>query len=277
RSAPPTRASFVLSRATATTPVWRSGCSSRGTGSPKRTARGLPKPPDRAAARLPLKHSGRGIAPREGTRVMRLPRALLSTVLFFAFLPVSARAGSTGGIVGRVVDAATQAPIAGAVVTASAPSQTATTDASGSYRFLTLVPDTYTLAVNKSSYDSVVQPGLSVFADQVQTFNVAMNKTLRTIAHVTSREAANLIKPGTTSDVYSVNAAGQKAAGSLIGPGGLSNAYGAIQSAPGVAIDQGEAGWFQMVHIRGGDIDQVGYELDGIPVNRVYDNAPQTM
>ena len=31
------------------------------------------------------------------------------------------------------------------------------------------------------------------------------------------------------------------------------------------------------MHIRGGDIDQVGYELDGIPVNRAYDNAPQTM
>ena len=30
-------------------------------------------------------------------------------------------------------------------------------------------------------------------------------------------------------------------------------------------IDQGEAGWFQTVHVRGGDIDQVGYELDGIP------------
>ena len=42
-------------------------------------------------------------------------------------------------------------------------------------------------------------------------------------------------------------------------------------------IDQGEQGWWQTVHIRGGDIDQVGYELDGIPVNRAYDNAPQTM
>ena len=210
---------------------------------------------------------------------MRWLKIIPALVLIAAMLPNAARAGTTGGIVGRVYDPATQAPIAGAVVTASSPSQaaSATTDASGAYRFLTLAPDTYTLVVSKDGYDSVTQPGLSVFADQVQTFNVPANKTIRTIAHVTSRSAANLIKPGTTADVYSINSAGQKAAGSLIGPGGLSNAYGAIQSAPGVAIDQGEAGWFQMVHIRGGDIDQVGYEMDGIPVNRVYDNAPQTM
>ncbi|MGA8533450.1 MAG: carboxypeptidase regulatory-like domain-containing protein [Candidatus Tumulicola sp.] len=210
---------------------------------------------------------------------MRWFRAILAVLGCAALLPGAVIAGTTGGIVGRVVDAATQAPVAGATVTAISPSQsaTATTDAVGAYRFLTLAPDSYTLTVTKTGYDQVTQPGLSVFADQVQTFNVPMVKTIRTIARVTSRAAANLLKPGTTSDVYSINASGQKAAGSLIGPGGLSNAYGAIQSAPGVAIDQGEAGWFQMVHIRGGDIDQVGYEMDGIPVNRVYDNAPQTM
>src|SRR5579863_4318572 len=206
-------------------------------------------------------------------------RAFPAVVLMIALLPISARAGTTGGIVGRVTDAATHAPIAGATVIATAPSQTATatTDAAGSFRFLTLAPDTYTVTASKAEYDTVAQPGLSVFADQVQTFNIPMNKTIRTIARVTSRAAANLVKPGTTSDVYSINSSAQKAAGSLIGPGGLSNVYGAIQSAPGVAIDQGEAGWFQTVHIRGGDIDQVGYELDGIPVNRVYDNAPMTM
>ncbi len=46
---------------------------------------------------------------------------------------------------------------------------------------------------------------------------------------------------------------------------------------PGAVVQQGQQGWYQTLSIRGGDIDQVGYELDGIPVNRVYDNAPQTM
>lgn len=206
-------------------------------------------------------------------------RSFIAATLMVALTPLYAFAGTTGGLTGRVVDSQSQAPIAGVSVTASSPSEraTAVSDATGSYRFLSLPPDTYTVTFSKDGYDEVSQPGATVLADQTQTLNIALVKTLKTIARVTSRAGGNLLKPGTTSDVYSVNAATAAAASSLAGPGGLSNAYGAIASVPGVAVETGEAGWFQQVHIRGGDIDQVGYELDGIPVNRVYDNAPQTM
>ena len=49
-----------------------------------------------------------------------------------------------------------------------------------------------------------------------------------------------------------------------------------MASVPGVNVPQGQQGWYQPVYIRGGDLDQVGWEFDGIPVNRSYDNAPQT-
>jgi hypothetical protein len=196
-----------------------------------------------------------------------------------AALHVPALAGTTGAITGRVLDAHTGAPLAGVTVTANSPTQRATSisDASGAFRFLSLNPDTYTLSFSKNGYDPLAQPGLSVFADQVQTYTATMTPTLRTIARVTAQSAASLVKPGTTSDVYSVNAAGQQAAQGLTGPGSLNNAYGAIASVPGVSLDQGENSWWQTLHVRGGDIDQVGYEFDGIPVNRAYDNAPQTM
>ncbi len=210
---------------------------------------------------------------------MRWPTSLPAAVLIAAMLPWQAVAGTTGGITGRVTDAQSHAPIGGVLVSAVSPSQsaTSTTDASGSFRFLTLVPDTYTLSFSKSGYDPVTQPGTTVVADQVQSEAVAMNQTLRTIAHVSAQSAGSLLKAGATSDVYSINAAGQKAAQGLSGPGSLNNAYGALASVPGVSLDQGEQGWWQTVHVRGGDIDQVGYEMDGIPVNRAYDNAPQTM
>jgi len=57
----------------------------------------------------------------------------------------------------------------------------------------------------------------------------------------------------------------------------LNSAYSAIASVPGTNVQQGQQGWYQTLNIRGGDIDQVGFELDGVPANRVYDNAPQTM
>ncbi len=211
-------------------------------------------------------------------RLLRLALALILAFLPSLMTPLHARAGTTGGVTGRVTDAVTHAPIAAVSVTITSPSQnaTTTTDADGTYRFLSLAPDAYTINLTKNGYDAASVPGISIFADQVQTVNLAMNPALKTIANVQTR-GGNLVKAGTTSDVYSVNPTNAAAAQGLIGPGGLSNAYGAIASVPGVNIDQGEQGWFQTVHIRGGDIDQVGYELDGIPVNRVYDNAPQTM
>ena len=208
----------------------------------------------------------------------RLSAFVLGVLLFAAFLPDAASAGTTGNITGRVTDSSTHAALAGVTVSITSPSQNATsvTDAGGNYRFLSLAPDTYTLSAQKDGYDALSLPGIAVFADQTQTVNVALVASLKTIAKVTTR-ASNLVKAGTTSDVYSLNATNATAAQALVGPGGLSNAYGAIASVPGVNVDPGEQGWFQTVHIRGGDIDQIGYELDGIPVNRVYDNAPQTM
>jgi hypothetical protein len=193
--------------------------------------------------------------------------------------PIRTIAGTTGGITGGVHDSRSQAPLASVNVTASSASQvaTTTTDSSGSFRFLSLAPDTYTLEFTKDGYDVFSEAGITVFADQVQSLSVGMVQTLKTIARVTSTSAGTLVKSGTASDVYSVSGAVASAASGLTGPGSLSNAYGAIASVPGVSMDPSQAGWWQMVHIRGGDIDQVGYELDGIPVNRVYDNAPMTM
>jgi hypothetical protein len=202
----------------------------------------------------------------------------LALTVALAGTPLAAFAGTTGGVTGHITDSSTNAALADVAITVTSPSQvaTTTTDASGTYRFLSLAPDTYTISFQKDGYTPVSQPGLTIFADQVQTMNLAMTPALKTIAQVRSRNTG-VVKPGTTSDVYSVNPTMAAAAAGVAGPGGLSNAYGAIASVPGVSLDLGEQGWFQTVHIRGGDIDQVGYEMDGIPVNRVYDNAPMTM
>lgn len=214
--------------------------------------------------------------------MLRLAKRALAALTLGAILGAStipAQAGTTGGISGRIVDQTTQAPIAGVTVAAVSATQsaTSTTDASGSFHFLSLTPDTYTLQFSKDGYDPQAQAGITVFSDQNLNVSVTMVKTLKTIARVTSRAVGSLVKSGTGSDVYSINPTVANAATGLTGPGSLSNAYGAIASVPGVSIGPGESGWYQTVSIRGGDIDQVGYELDGIPVNRAYDNAPMTM
>ena len=203
-------------------------------------------------------------------------RAVALLLFVLIAMPTVARAGTTGTLRGRVVDAATQAPVAGATVVASSPSQNAQTvsDASGSFSFISLQPDTYTVSATKAGYDPQSQPGISIVADQSATVSLSLQKTLKTIAHLTSRSSQSLVKSGVTSDVFSVNPAGQKAAATLSGSGSLTQAYGAIATAPGVNIPSNQQGWYQSVYIRGGDVDQVAYEFDGLPTTRQSDLAP---
>ncbi|MBV9269509.1 MAG: carboxypeptidase regulatory-like domain-containing protein, partial [Candidatus Eremiobacteraeota bacterium] len=183
-----------------------------------------------------------------------------------------ALAGTTGTISGTLT-AEGGKPVAGATVTVSSPSQTSstTTDAAGHFIFLSLAPDSYSVSAQKEGYASVSQSGVTVFADNNQVLTLT-TQVMKTIANVTSRAAGSLVKPGTTSDVYSVNAATQQAVASLGGGGNLNSAYSAIYSQPGVSSYVGNYGFGQVFYIRGSNYNQVGYEFDGVPVNRAFDN-----
>jgi hypothetical protein len=212
------------------------------------------------------------ITPRIRLASVVLVAALLSTML--PSLP--ARAGTTGSVSGVVTDTETNAPVADAKVTVVSPSETAsaTTNASGHYAFASLIPDEYTVSVARTGYDSSTVSGVTVLADATQVVSVRIHKSLTTIASVTSRSAASLVRPGTTADVYSVNAAQQERTSVLGGGGNLNSAYSAIASVPGAYVPSNQNGYNQAVHVRGGDSSEVGYEFDGIPVNRGFDNYP---
>ena len=206
------------------------------------------------------------------TSLRRISVALLLLVAFLC-QETWALAGTTGSIGGNVTDDSGK-PIAGAKVSVTSPSQSATsvTDGAGHYIFLALAPDTYTISVSKDGFSPVSQAGASVFADQIQNIAITMHSALRTIASVTSRATGSLVKSGTTSDIYSVNAATQQAVSGLGGGGNLNSAYSAIYSVPGVNSTIGNYGFGQVFYIRGSNYNQVGYEFDGVPVNRAFDN-----
>lgn len=187
-----------------------------------------------------------------------------------------ALAGTTGGLSGGITQSDTGAPVPNAKVTASSPSETATavSDASGHFTFISLAPDTYSVSVQKTGFEDASIAGISVFADATQTVQVSLQPALKTIATVRSRPTGSLVKPGTTADVYSINASTQDKMSGLGGGGGLNSAYSAIASVPGAFMPLNQMAYFQTIHIRGGDYDQVGYELDGVPVNRAFDNYP---
>ncbi|HZZ64010.1 MAG TPA: carboxypeptidase regulatory-like domain-containing protein, partial [Candidatus Baltobacteraceae bacterium] len=184
-----------------------------------------------------------------------------------------ALAGTTGGISGYVRDT-DGAPVSGAKVTATSPSETSTStaDASGHYEFLSLAPDTYTLSAAKDQYQPTSVAGVSVFADQVQTVSLTMPKALKTIASVRSQAASSLVKSGVGGDIYNVDPAQMQKTAALGGGGNLDTAYSAIASVPGLVVGTGAVGWNQAVIVRGNNPWFTGFEYDGIPVNRAFDN-----
>jgi hypothetical protein len=212
---------------------------------------------------------------------MRLtPTAVLAFVLAAGCIVGSrtaAVAGTTGSISGSVVDAKTHAPVPGAVVGASSPTQIATaiTDAKGRFVLISLLPDTYVIAVSKQGFESHSLTGITVFADSTQTLEgITLQPSLRTIGTVTARSSLDLVKPGTTTDVYSVDSATTDAAAVAGGGGSLNSAYSALAVLPGLFVPPNQQGVNQTVYIRGGYYDQIGYEYDGVPVNRSFDNYP---
>jgi hypothetical protein len=198
---------------------------------------------------------------------------LVAVLMAVSFAPVLA--GTTGGLRGRVVDRDTQQGLHGITVTVASPSQSASvkTDANGNFVFISLIPDTYALSVSLTGYTTTTLQGITVVADQVPQFNVALQKD-KVIGRISSSSSTNIVKAGLTSDLYSINAAGAQAAATLGGAGGLNQAYSAMASVPGVSLQQGQQGWNQLVYVRGGDYEDTAVELDGVPMMRASDGAP---
>ncbi|MGA8533486.1 MAG: TonB-dependent receptor [Candidatus Tumulicola sp.] len=208
----------------------------------------------------------------------RLAVALLAAAaaLLYSVLGIPAPAGTTGGLSGTVTETGSSVPIPGVRVTVTSPSQTANavTDAGGHFHFVSLAPDEYVATLEKSGYDPASYPGIAVLADAQQTLTFVLRKSLKTIAQVSSRAASSLVRPGTTADLYSVNAQQQERLAVLGGGSDLNSAYSAVASVPGAYVPSNQSGYLQAVHVRGGDSYEVGYEFDGIPVNRAFDNYP---
>ncbi len=203
-------------------------------------------------------------------------RRLFVAIAMFALLfgqVTWALAGTTGGLSGLVTDDA-GAPVSGATVKMISASETAsgTTDAHGRFGFLALAPDTYTISIEKDNYSPISYAGVSIFADQQQSLSFHMQKALKTIAKVTSVSAGNVVKSGVGQDIYNVNATGIQKSAVLGGGGNLDNAYSAIASVPGVNVPIGGMGWNQPTYVRGSQSFFTGFEYDGIPVNRAFDN-----
>ena len=177
-------------------------------------------------------------------------------------MPIPSLAETTGSIAGTVTDAQSGAPVADVTVTAASPSgtRTTTTNSHGFYIVQALIPDTYTVSFQAQGYNAQSVPGVNVNQGLTATINLALNKSLKTIASVHARSASSLVKPNVTQDEYTVSGEQLNA---ISGGNNLHKTlYQYIQAVPGVTA----TGFAGQPRIHGGSVTDTQYEFDGIPI-----------
>ncbi len=201
------------------------------------------------------------------------PRAI-ATVLLVAMAMwcsggfADAAGGVTGTLRGQLVDAKTNAPIAGAkvVMLAGSGTLTGTTDQHGSFTFLDVPPDTYSVQLSAKGYESATVTGVTVFGDETQQLGIVkLRKGLKTIAHVTSQSSTSAFQPHQTIDQTTFQGARIDQA---LGEKGSTNFNQLVLSAPGVIQNAnyapGPGNSSNAFTIRGSASVDIGYQFDGV-------------
>lgn len=185
-------------------------------------------------------------------------------------------AGTTGSVSGTTRNDHGN-PIAAAKVSVTSPSQSQTlvTSANGFYSALNLSPDTYTVTGSKEGYDTTSVYGVTVQADQESRVDLTLRPSSKILGRVTTTATASVVSRTVTGDLYAVNA--QAISSYQDSAGGSETLYSqnaVVASLPGVVRTVGTGGGYGgqgQLSLRGGSFDQVGYELEGVPLNRGFD------
>jgi hypothetical protein len=172
---------------------------------------------------------------------------------------------TTGSIVGTVL-AKDGTPIAHARVSVASPSGRYATlsDARGRFTILGVVPDTYTISVEATGFESSIDAGVSVLASQIERASFALAPGLRTIGSVRAQSGAFTI--GSPSDLYTVRGDAARAQTPTTSSAGLSSysqgtIQGAIANVPGVDLDP-----FANAILRGGRVSDAVFDYDSVPI-----------
>ncbi|MBN2093432.1 TonB-dependent receptor [candidate division KSB1 bacterium] len=174
-----------------------------------------------------------------------------------------AMSGTTGKIVGRILDIASKEPLIGVNVVIENTNIGAATDAEGYYLILNVPPGIYSLRARYMGYSMVQVKNVRVTVDQTTTVNINLVETaLEADETVTVVAERPLIRTDETSKSAVID-------GSAITdrlPVATINDVLAMQS--GVVTDASGA-----IHIRGGRLGEIAYLVDGTYVRDPFDNS----
>ena len=184
-----------------------------------------------------------------------LLRAVAGACLLLPFLSVPAGAGTTGKISGRVVDKSKH-PLAGVNVVVPEARLGALTDAGGRFVIINVPAGTYAVKVNLMSYRPTTITDVSVSADNTTWLDIQLEEAPIAMPEVVVNAQRPVVNLNLTSTMATVDR-------EQISKLPVQELQDIVNLQAGV-VDG---------HFRGGRKGEVQYQVDGVTVNNVYDNA----
>ncbi|MBS3767238.1 MAG: TonB-dependent receptor [Candidatus Cloacimonetes bacterium] len=189
-------------------------------------------------------------------------RSLIFLGVLFLFVGTSfLSAATTGKIAGRVTNAETGEPIAGANVIIEDEQMGAACDGNGRYIIINVPPGTYNVRAQLMGYQSVTKTDVTVNLGLTTTLNFELKQTDTQIEGITVKSGGkNLVKQDITGSESVVTSESME-----------NMAVENIQDV--IAVTAGAVGSGQNMHIRGGRSNEVVYTIDGMSVSNPVDQG----
>jgi hypothetical protein len=178
-----------------------------------------------------------------------------------AAAPAVCRAATTGTVQGRIQSAEGE-PLKNANVFLEGTGRTTVTDKNGYFVFTGVQPGSYTVRAELVAFHTARAP-VSVVQDQITRTDFALQKE---ILRIESKLTVSPVRRTETTTQESITARTEQLHKSL--PANLYQFPGLIFGQPGVTPDR-----FGVTHIRGSDVNQVGYQVDGISITEPITNT----
>lgn len=169
--------------------------------------------------------------------------------------------GTTGKIVGKVVDAETGEPLIGANVIILGTNLGAATDIDGFYQIINVSPGTYSLKFSEMGYNSLTISNVNVRVDLTTEINAELNVGEIKVDDVVIVAERPLVEFDRTSTASYVDA---KQISNLP----VQNVSEVLQIQAGVVTGAGGG-----LHFRGGREREVSYIIDGVPVSNPFSQS----
>ncbi|MDT8324936.1 MAG: carboxypeptidase-like regulatory domain-containing protein, partial [Bacteroidota bacterium] len=178
-------------------------------------------------------------------------------ILLLLLFPVTAIAGSTGKIAGKIVDARTGEGIPGVNVILTGTTLGAASNLDGEYSIINVPPGTYELKATAIGYAPVTVRDVRVNIDLTTRINIELGET---VLELEEEVVITATRPLVRKDLTASTA--------VVGSE-------EIEALPVTEVSEVlnlQAGYIDG-HVRGGRQGEVAYWIDGVPVTDVYDGG----